>query len=432
MTQLIEGTRLITDSNNEIIIEGKLGAGGSGCVYLATYKGEKKAVKVFYTKGYETEIQRRKLDRLFRMNFPDGRFVWPLDLIVSGDIVGYVMDLVPPEYCSMGDILRGKAKFSSFRAVATAAIEIAAAMRCLHAMGFIYPDYNTENIFIDPNRGKVRICDTEQITVFGKQSNIMGTPRFMAPEIVRGEREPSTQSERFSLAVIIFLLLTMTHPLEGKRSLSIFLTPEMELQLYGTDPVFILDPDDDRNRPVTGVHVAIEKIWPELPSYMKDMFIRQFSREVMMHPEKRATEGEWLDLLMRFYSEIVPCPSCGGDSFGYGSDENNPVCSFCGSPLPIQRFARSKRIDYLIPLIPRSVIRRAQLGVSNLDAADAPVFSVLSHKSDPSLLGLRNITNEDVQVQRHNSPPVVAKPGDVIKAAPGTIVTAFGNTLEIV
>ena len=432
MTDIHEQTRFHTYSNNEVIIEKLLGEGGQGRVYLAAYRGEKKAVKI-YSKSVcnDSEEQRRKLQQFVMMGSPDGRFLWPVDVICDDNVFGFVMDLVPPEYYRIDSILCGRARFSSFRAAVTAAIEITAAMSCLHSRGMFYPDISTANFLVDPNDGKVRICDADQIARFGEPCNTMWTPRFAAPEIICRELEPSVQSGRYSLAVIIFLLLTRAHPLEGKRSLCTLLTPELEQQIYGIDPVFILDPDDDRNRPVAGVHTPIEKIWTELPAYMKEMFIRQFSREVLLHPEKRATEGEWLDLLMRFRSEIVPCQACKGESFGYGPDKSSPVCSCCGAPLRIHRFASSKRINYKIPLIPGREICRLQIAACSIDKADAPAFRIWIHPEEPKQLVLINRSGEDVYLLTLGSERRLVKPNHAFVAAPGVKVDACGGLLEV-
>ena len=65
----------------------------------------------------------------------------------------------------------------------------------------------------------------------------------MAPEIVRGEAKPTTESDLFSLAVLLFYMLMMHHPLEGKKESDIkaFDLPAMN-KIYGLEPVFIFDP----------------------------------------------------------------------------------------------------------------------------------------------------------------------------------------------
>jgi serine/threonine protein kinase len=50
------------------------------------------------------------------------------------------------------------------------------------------------------------IADNDNVSVDGAGVlGVLGTPRFMAPEIVRGETVPSTQTDLFSLSVLIFI-----------------------------------------------------------------------------------------------------------------------------------------------------------------------------------------------------------------------------------
>ena len=47
----------------------------------------------------------------------------------------------------------------------------------------------------------------------------------------------------------------VNHPLEGKLEASIrCMDMAARVKLYGTDPVFIFDPNNKTNRPVKGIH----------------------------------------------------------------------------------------------------------------------------------------------------------------------------------
>ena len=76
----------------------------------------------------------------------------------------------------------------------------------------------------------------------------------MAPEIVLKKKNPDVNTDKFSLAVMLYLLLFMNRPLEGKRTMVPCMTEELEHKFYGSEPVFMYDPTDDSNRPVKGVH----------------------------------------------------------------------------------------------------------------------------------------------------------------------------------
>jgi len=88
-----------------------------------------------------------------------------------------------------------------------------------------------------------------------------GKPRYTAPEIMLGKARPGIQTDAFSLAVVLFLHWTNSHPLEGKAAVVPFMDAETEMRIYGENPVFIFDPNDDSNRPVQGVHQGAISRW---------------------------------------------------------------------------------------------------------------------------------------------------------------------------
>jgi serine/threonine protein kinase len=348
----------------------------------------------------------------------------------DGKTFGYIMDLRPSEYVELVDFMNAKKKvhFDSFKAAVTAALEMVAAFRILHSKGYSYQDLSDGNFFINPKTGSVLICDNDNVSEYGHNLGILGTPQYMAPEIVRGEALPSTNTDRFSLAVVIFILITMTHPLEGARHLVELLNAKNERILYGTDPVFILDPEDKRNRPVAGVHTNIGLVWPALPAYVKEMFRHQFSREVMMNPQMRATEADWLELLVRFRGDIIGC-SCGEDVFSH--DENAPRCTDCGKPLPVRGYLQPSGVKYKVPAVDGNVIYRCQLGPANVDVAGDPVFQIRRYPKDPKLMVIQNVSGAEFRVTKPDGRTVPMGDKSAALAERGTVIRAFDGSLTV-
>lgn len=78
------------------------------------------------------------------------------------------------------------------------------------------------NAFFDLKTGEVLICDNDNVTINGQDiCRVIGTARFMVPEVVRGETRPCTQTDLYSISVLLFYLLMVHHPLEGKQEASI-------------------------------------------------------------------------------------------------------------------------------------------------------------------------------------------------------------------
>ncbi len=66
--------------------------------------------------------------------------------------------------------------------------------------------------------GDILICDNDNVTSEKHaDKSILGTPRFMAPEIVRGDGLPNVQSDLFSLSVLLFYMFMVHHPLKASR-----------------------------------------------------------------------------------------------------------------------------------------------------------------------------------------------------------------------
>lgn len=431
---LPKGTRLKSMLDFDIVIDKKLGEGGQGYVYKIDYDGQPKALKIYKPgKMKDPKAFYKNLKNNVEKGAPCESFLWPTDMLKwDGHTFGYVMDLRPPEYVELVDFMNAKkqVQFESFKAAVTAALEMTAAFRILHSKGYSYQDLSDGNFFINPQNGKILICDNDNVSEYGSNMGILGTPQYMAPEIVRGEAKPSTYTDRFSLAVVIFILITMSHPLEGRRHLCEILTPKNEQIIYGTDPVFILDPTDRRNAPVAGIHTNIGIVWPELPSYMKNMFIKQFSKEIMMAPQRRATESDWQNILIQFRSDIIRCAYCGDENFSH--DYAKPVCSGCGKPLPIQRYLKLSGVNYKMPIVPGNIVYRSQLGTSNIDVAGNPAFVVRVHPKDPRALVLQNLSGTEVRVTKPDGSRILLMNRGAVSNEAGTVIEVFGGSITIV
>ena len=152
---------------------------------------------------------------------------------------------------------------------------------------------NDGNFFIDPKTGDVLICDNDNVMPQGEKSGIMGKARYMAPEVVAGGI-PDRDSDRYSLSVILFMLFYANHPLEGKNVVECpCMTEAYEKKFYGSEAVFIYNPNNKSNRPEPGIHRNVLRRWPVLPAILRDTFTREFSEEMLRNPQKRMIEQNW-------------------------------------------------------------------------------------------------------------------------------------------
>jgi len=426
------GTKFTSMFNADIEIVNLLGSGGQGFVYKILYNGAPKALKIYKPSALkDPQAFYTNVKENIQRGSPSPSFLWPTDLLKwNGKTFGYIMDLRPAEYEELSLFMAGAVHFASFKVAVSAALQIIAAFRILHNQGYSYQDLNDGNFFINPKTGDVLICDNDNVAQNGKSTGILGKPRYMAPEIVRGETMPNTQTDRFSLSVILFIMLTMTHPLEGKRYLVSCLTPEIEEQIYGIEPIFLLDPDDKRNAPVAGIHNNIGMVWPALPQYMRDAFTREFSRDVLMNPGRRSSEANWQTLLIRFRSEIIPCTMCGNEVFRY--NEAAPVCDDCKRSLGKFKKLKMAGCDYLMPALPGNIVYRVQLGTANVDQAGNPMMLVRRNPKDPQQVILQNVSGVDVEVTTPTGKIKMVSNNGAVPANTGIKIKLQNGSLEIV
>ncbi|MDR1903384.1 MAG: serine/threonine-protein kinase [Treponema sp.] len=328
MADLNAGYTIQTKKFKKVVVGKKLGEGGQGAVYQVDYDGEPKALKWYTGKKFKNPDKfYANLENNSKKGAPTKAFLWPEDLTdYDGEAFGYIMNLRPPEYKVFSRFLIGKEVFASVTAMVNASLHIIAGFRALHNSGYSYQDLNDGNFFINPKNGDVLICDNDNVSEYGKNSGIAGKACYMAPEIVAKHAKPDIKTDRYSLGVVLFLLWTKNHPLEGKNGCPVCMDAAHEKKIYGTNPVFIFDPADNSNRPVQGIHTGAINNWPFLPEYLREEFIKAFSKDVMGDPANRIIEQEWLRLFIRMRGEIYKCPC--GEVYFADPVGNNP-CPEC-------------------------------------------------------------------------------------------------------
>ena len=392
------------------VIKGKLGEGGQGNVYLAEYNGSRYALKWYHTNALrDPEKFYDNLINNIEQGAPSPVFIWPKDVTrTAGGEFGYIMDLIPLEYKCFSDFLLTKEKFPSVTSVINAALNITNGFRELHRKGFSYQDLNDGNFFIEPKTGSVVICDTDNVAPYGESLGIAGKARYMAPEVVRNIKAPDVMTDRFSLAVILFRLLFLDHPLEGKRTLCPCLTEEHEQKFYGKSPLFIYDKDDKSNRPVRGVHCNVIRLWDLYPKFIRDKFSYVFSQECLHLQKPRPSDNEWQIAFTKLRDCIVKCP-CGGDTF-IDLDDDVSFCINCAGKIPKPPILKSKK--YLVALFPGNKLYRCHIDQDSDDYSQS-VGVIIRSRNRPDVWGIKNTSGSDWTVENRDGSETVVPDGKV-------------------
>ena len=393
--QLKTGTILTSESGIKYEVKKMLGAGGQGEVYDVESKGKHFALK-WYFKHMATREQKAILDNLVAKGSPAECFLWPEDIIFHqiGESFGYIMPLRPKNYKSIVDLMKRRAE-PSFYALCRAAYNLTNGYQQLHSMGFSYRDISFGNMFFDPNNGDVLICDNDNVSANGvDNSSVYGTPRFMAPEIVTGIAKPSRNTDLYSLAVLLFYMFFLGHPLEGKKEASIKCMDIHAMnKLYGSSPVFIFDPKDKSNRPVKGYQDNPIIYWDLYPQGLKDLFTQSFT-EGLSKPNRRVTERQWLDVIANLITGIAICPNCGAEVFYDSNKESLNIAHICWG------CQKAVSIPHRLVVGKSTILltKDSKIYSHNINKdydMNTVVGTVVQNPKNPNLWGIRNDSNSN-------------------------------------
>lgn len=413
----------VVGSSGPVRIGKQLGVGGQGTVFEAvTADGHNVALK-WYSPQFQRSDLRASISDLVVQKAPSEHFLWPDDIVLRGDDFGYTMGLRPPDFANIPHLLKRRVDVK-FRELVRAATQIVSAFRALQGRGLAYGDISDGNVFFRPATGDVLICDNDNVAPSGSPPRVLGTPRFMAPEIVRGDAPPSTLSDLFSMSVLLFLLLFNDHPLQGKAENDIRCFDAAAMRkLYGTNPVFIFDPENASNRPVPGVHLNAPIFWGMYPEMIKKIFTTAFTVG-LDDPGRRPAFGEWQAALIDLEDSIVVC-ECGKQSF-LDVARGATVCWKCSRAIsPPMRIVIHERRTVMLnadtELFAHHLVRRG----GDAGSRGEPCAAVVKHPTQ-DIWGLKNLTPSQWFARTNGGEAQVVSPGRSATLRDGTVID-FGD-----
>jgi hypothetical protein len=185
------------------------------------------------------------------------------------------------------------------------AVRLARAVRRLHMAGLAHADLSNKNVLVDPKGGDACIIDIDSLVVPGvAPPAVLGTPGYIAPEVLASKAQPGIATDKHALAVLLYELLLQRHPLQGKRVNSTRSAEEDEQLSMGARALFVEHPTDRRNPPTSPITLPYTRLGPALARCFTRTFV-----DGLHAPAKRADAAEWELALYRTLQRVHPLPS---------------------------------------------------------------------------------------------------------------------------
>jgi tRNA A-37 threonylcarbamoyl transferase component Bud32/HAMP domain-containing protein len=172
------------------------------------------------------------------------------------------------EGATLADVIRDK-KPLSLAAVVGIGIQLAKALDYAHQKGIVHRDVKPGNIMLLRDGLTIKVADfgicridDSEATQATQVGNVLGTPHYMSPEQVQGEKADA-RSDLFSAGVVLYQLLTSTLPFEGDTLITV------AYKITKTEPT------------------PLDKLRPDLPLSLR----RIVDRSLRKQPEKRFQSG---------------------------------------------------------------------------------------------------------------------------------------------
>ncbi|MEU6486733.1 serine/threonine-protein kinase [Streptomyces sp. NPDC046887] len=224
---------------SKYLLEEPLGRGATGTVWRARQNqtagaeaavpgqpGETVAIKVLKEElANDADVVMRFLRErsvLLRLTHPN--IVRTRDLVVEGDLLALVMDLVDGP--DLHRYLRDNGPLTPVAAALLTA-QIADALAASHADGVVHRDLKPANVLLDERGGQMhpmltdfgiaRLADSPGLT---RTHEFVGTPAYVAPESAEG-RPQTSAVDIYGAGILLYELLTGRPPFAGGTALEV-------------------------------------------------------------------------------------------------------------------------------------------------------------------------------------------------------------------
>ncbi|MGW4234189.1 serine/threonine-protein kinase [Streptomyces sp. NPDC004980] len=224
---------------SKYLLEEPLGRGATGTVWRARQRetagaeaavagqpGETVAIKVLKEElANDADVVMRFLrERSVLLRLTHANIVRTRDLVVEGDLLALVMDLVDGP-----DLHRYLRENGALTPVAASLLtaQIADALAASHADGVVHRDLKPANVLLDERNGEMhpmltdfgiaRLADSPGLT---RTHEFVGTPAYVAPESAEG-RPQTSAVDIYGAGILLYELVTGRPPFAGGTALEV-------------------------------------------------------------------------------------------------------------------------------------------------------------------------------------------------------------------
>jgi len=355
-------TKYIDEFNNMHYIGEELGRGGQGVVYKTKDADTviKKALNNEKPIKDKTQIRRfhQKIKKLIYKPLPnDINIAKPL--VVLKDEAGYVMHLLegmksfaillPQELkkqeaskIEIPDFLKGidersaiyfayYLKTGGLRKRLYTLSRLASILYRLHSRGIVYFDISHNNIFInDDDIPLVYLIDADNIEYEAFNKDVVFTPNFEVPEIVKGEPN-STYSDIYAFGILSFLTLTTIHPFDGIGLEEDDWDNEESNKKERWELPWIEDSDDDSNKSKSSGLRGVLTITEDLNKLFHILFEKGKENKF-----QRPTLTIWVEFLEKAACQTIQCQNCNMSYY-----DSLKECPYCDTKKPKRLVVKS-------------------------------------------------------------------------------------------
>ena len=217
-----------TPLGSRYVLHDVLGRGAMGQVFRGSVRGSGVPVAVKVLKPElvsDTEVVARFFrERSILTSIDHPNVAKVLDLVVEGETLGIVMELVDGQ--DLRRYLRARGTLPPAEAVYLVG-QLLQGLAAVHAAGIVHRDVKPENVLVSMARGQM----TLKLTDFGvsrlsygasltKMTSLIGTPEYMAPELA--EHDTATPAaDLYSAGIVLYEMLAGRTPFAGGHPLAV-------------------------------------------------------------------------------------------------------------------------------------------------------------------------------------------------------------------